>query len=202
MNFSDAELDALASGVMRIGVFFRLDVEPNPVRLWLGFGDIEPGINVLDLSGATYSGFGQLQNIPAIKQLLNGTAERVGFTLSGVSGDLLTIASGDDSDAVKGKATAVGFALMGATWALIGPVHWCAFYVADFISTDQQPGDATSPIVRTITLSCGTRFTGRRRPSFAYFSNQDQQARFPGDKFCSLTPQYAHGFNKNWPVFS
>jgi hypothetical protein len=200
MIFTDDELAALAADTVSIGVFLRLDTVP-VIRLWLGFGDIAPGINVLDPSGATYHGFGELRDVPAFKQLLNGAAERVEFTLSGVSGDLLALASGDDADAVKGKAAVLGFALMNPRWALIGPVHWSAFYVADYLSISQQPADALSPLIRTITLSCGSRFTGRRRPAFSYFSDQDQQARFPGDKFCSLTKNYAHGFNKTWPVF-
>jgi len=56
--------------------------------------------------------------------------------------------------------------------------------------------------VRSVSLSCGTLLTGRKRPGFAYFSDQDQQARFPGDRFCERTPVYANGFNKPWPKFS
>lgn len=200
MIFNDAELAALDGDFHNIGVFFRLDTDP-VVRLWLGFGNIQPGVNVFDPGGAIYQGFGELKDVPAFNQLLNGAAERVDFTVSGVSGDLLLIASGDDSDAVKGKTVTVGFALMDSQWALLGEIHWCAFYVADYLSIEQQPVDIEGQIVRTITLSCGTRFTGRRRPSFGYLSNQDQQARFPGDLSCSLTPNYAHGFNKKWPVF-
>ncbi|QOG20468.1 hypothetical protein [Bradyrhizobium sp. SEMIA] len=201
MDFNDAELAALAAGLPCIGVFFRLDLEPEPVRLWLGFGDIKPGINVFDDAGALYQGLGVLQDVPAINQLINGAAERVEFSLSGVSGPVQEIASGDDADSVKGRPVTVGFGLFGPDWAMLGPVHWCAYYVADYLAGSQTVDDETSQIVNVITLSCGTRFTGRRRPSYAYFSDKDQQARHPGDKSCSLVPNYAHGFNKIWPVF-
>lgn len=201
MTFNDAELAALESGSQRIGIFFRLDTDPI-VRLWLGFGKIKPGVNAYDVTGAEYKGFGAITNVPAFKQLLNGAAERVEFTLSGVSGDVMQIASGDDAEQVKGKRVAVGFALMGKNWSLLGAVHWCAFYIADFLSVQQGAADPMSPIVRTIALSCGTRFTGRRRPGLSYFSDQDQQARYPGDLFCNLVGRYAHGFDKGWPQFS
>lgn len=202
LTFNDAELAALQSGSQRLAVFFRLDTDP-AVRLWLGFGNIEPGVNVYDATGAVYQGFGELANIPAFNQLLNGTAARVDFTLSGVSGEVLAIAAAGDADEVKGKRAAVGFGLMDKSWALLGEVHWCVSYVADYLSISQQPsGDATTPVVRTLALSCGTRFTGRRRPAFSYFSDQDQQGRFPGDAFCQQVGQYANGFNKNWPVFT
>lgn len=201
MNFNAQEIVALRAARKRIAVFFRLDTDPI-VRLWLGFGKINPGINVYDPDGAIYRGFGELLNVPAFNQLLNGAAERVEFQLSGVSGDVLAIASGSDVEQVKGKRTAVGFALMDSNWALLGEVHWFAYYVADFLAMEQQPADESSPIVRTITLSCGTRFTGRRRPALSYFSNQDQQRRFTSDLFCSLVGNYAHEFNKTWPTFS
>ncbi|MBR0695943.1 hypothetical protein [Bradyrhizobium lablabi] len=200
-SFNNTELSVLESGITSIGIFFRLDTVP-PVRLWLGFGNIAPGINVLDPEGAVYAGFGALRDIPTINQLLNGSAERVEFALSGTDADILSLVSDDDVERVKGRRATVGFALMATDWSLLGQVHWCAFYVADYLELAQQPSDATQQIVRTVSLSCGSRFTGRRRPSLSYFSDQDQQRRFPGDLFCSLTKQYAHGFNKQWPIFS
>lgn len=200
MNYNDSELAALESGSHRIGVFFRLATDPL-VRLWLGFGDIEPGVNAYDSAGATYRGFGEIQNIPTFKQLLNGAAERVAFTLSGVSGDVLSTAPGEVRK-VRGRRADVGFALMDGNWALLGPVHWRARYIADVLSIEQQrQAGASDPVVRVLTLSCGSRFTGRRRPSYSYYSDQDQQARFPDDKFCSLVGDYAHGYNKQWPTF-
>jgi len=201
MILNGAELAALASGAYRIGVFFRLETDPM-VRLWLGAGNIAPGINAYDLTGALYNGFGAIQNVPAFKQLINGKAERVDFTVSGVSGEILGIASGGDSEQVKGKRAAVGFALMDTGWSLLGAVKWCANYTADYLAI-QQPvtDDPMAPTVRTVTLSCGTLMTGRRRPSFAYFTNQDQAGRYHGDRFCERTAIYATGFSKAWPTF-
>jgi len=200
MNFSDAELAVLKSGVYNTGVFFRLDTA-EPVRLWLGFGDIKPGADIYDPAGALYRGLGEIRDVPSWKQLLNGAAERVEFIMSGVSGKMLEVASGDDADAIKGCATTVGWALMDDRFAMIGDVHWSAFYIADFLSGQQAPADGDSVPVRTISLSCGTRFTGRRRASFGYLTDQDQQGRHPGDRACSLVGDYAHGFTKRWPVY-
>lgn len=201
MILNDTELAALASDVVNIGIFFRLETTPI-VRLWLGFGNIHPGVNVYDATGAEYVGFGEIQNVPSFKQLLNGAAERVEFSISGVSGDILQIASGGDSQQVKGKPVAVGFALMAPDWSLLGTVKWCANYTADFLSINQAVvNDPKNAIVRSLSLSCGTLLTARRRPSLSYFTDQDQQARFPGDRFCERTPLYANGFNKTWPVF-
>lgn len=201
MILNPAEIAALESGLQRIGIFFRLDTVPI-VRLWLGVGPIAPGVNALDPEGGVYQGFGEVPNVPSFKQMINGAAERVDFTISGVSGDILKIASGGDAQQVKGKRAAVGFAIMGDDWSLLGPVKWMQSYTADFLSLQQQPTeDPRQPVVRTITLSCGSLLTARRRPALAYFSDQDQQKRYPGDPFCERTPLYASGFQKTWPRF-
>jgi hypothetical protein len=200
MSFNALETAALAKGTRRIGVFFLLETD-TPVALWLGYGKIRPGINVFDPVGREYKGFGELQNVPAVKQLLNGSAMRQDFVLSGVKGDVLD-AIASDSEAVKGKPVRVGYALMDEDWQLLGPIHWLASYTADYIGVSQPPTQLDQPIVRTITLSCGTRNTGKRRPLYGYFTDADQQARSPGDKFCSLVPNYSRNFLKAWPKYA
>lgn len=201
MNLSTAELAALEAGSVRIGVFFRLETDPI-VRVWLGVGAIEPGVNVYDISGASYDGLGAITSVPPFRQLINGKAERVDFTVSGVSGEILQVASGGDPEQVKGKRVAVGFALMAEDWSLLGAIKWCANYTADYLSIRQEVTNSPqAPIVRTISLSCGTLLTGRRRPSFSYFTDYDQQARFPGDLFCQRVSVYVNGFSKTWPTF-
>jgi len=200
MTLNDDEIAALEAGEARTGIFFRLETAPI-VRLWLGIGNIEPGVNVYDATGATYIGFGEVQAVPAFRQLINGRAERVSFTLSGVSGEVLKIASGGDADQVKGKRVALGFALMGEDWSLLGPVKWVANYFADYLSIEQAVANVTGEVVRTVSLSCGTLLTARRRPQASYFTDRDQKARFSQDRFCERTPIYATGFNKTWPIF-
>lgn len=203
ISYTSEEISMLDSGIIRLGLFFYLATDPE-IRLWLGAGSIRPGVNVYDPGGTgEYKGLGEITDVPPFKQITSGAAERVEFTISGVSGDILSLASAGDAQSVKGKRVAYGFALMGSDWSLLGPVHWCANYTADYLSISQQlTGDPDTPIIRTITLSCGTILTGRNRPGLAYWTNKDQQARYPGDLFCSLTPRYAHQFNKTWPTFT
>lgn len=203
MNLNAAEIAALDQDSQNIGVFMRLDTA-TPVRIWLGFGAIEPGINVLDAAGAQYLGFGELRDIPSFKQLLNGAAERVDITLSGVDGSVLQLAAINDVQAVKGKGMHIGVGIMDAGWQLLGTVHWCANYFADYLAIEQQAAtsfDSGGEIVRTLRMSCGSTFTGRRRPQFSYFSNRDQQARSSGDRFCERTAIYANQFRRAWPTF-
>lgn len=200
--FNEAELAILAAGGgVPIGVFVRLETDPI-TRVWLGFGNIKPGVNAYDEAGAVYKGLGELRGMPAVNQLLNGAAERIDFIMSGVSGSVFDIAQGDDAEQIQGKSLDVGFAIFGARWKLAGPVHWVSRYIADVLSFNQQPAAPGDPIVRTLTLSSASRFTRRRRPGFSYFTDQDQQGRYPGDLSCSLVVNYAHGFIKQFPVYS
>lgn len=199
MIFNDGELAALEAEVQNIGVFFRLDTDP-AVRLWGGAFNIEPGVSVLDEAGAVYLGFGELRDIPRVKQLLNGAAERVEFTMSGVDGAVLAMAA-SDAGVVKGKRVSLGVMWFSESFAPLGPIHWVADYVADFLAIEQQQASALAPVTRLVKLSCGSRFTGRRRPALSYFSDQDQEARHPGDRIFALVGNYAHGFSKQWPKF-
>lgn len=200
MEFTEAELSVLESGTQRLGLFFYLATTP-AVRIWLGVGDIEPGTNAIDLTGQTYTGFGSLRDIPEFQQLLNGQAERIEFTLSGVSADILAIASAEDAPNVKGKDCALGFGLLSDDWSsLLAEIHWIRKYRADFLSVRQELSeDDENPIIRTVALSVGSRHTGRRRPALSFFTNQDQQRRSPDDKFCERTPLYSQEVTKRWP---
>lgn len=201
MNLSVDEIAALESGAIRVGIFFRMETDP-VIRLWLGFGDIKPGTNALDTDGQTYAGMGVIKEVPSLKHLINGRADRVDFTVSGVSGELLEIASGGDAQQIKGKRVSVGFAIMSPGWGLLGSIKWVANLTADYLAIKQGTSeDPKAPIVRTVTLSCGSLMTARRRPTYSYFTHQDQVARYPGDMFCERTPAYANGFNKTWPTF-
>jgi len=201
MIFNDAEIAVLQSDVQNIAAFFRLETDP-VVRLWLGFGNIFATATVLDPSGAEYAGFGEIVGLPEFTQMVNGAAERVEFILSGVDGPVLQVAANNDADSVKGRRVSVGIGIFGADWQLLGAPHWMANYRADLLTIERPPVAAPGDrIVGTIKLSCGTLLTSRRRPNFSYFSNQDQQARSPGDNFCEFTPRYANNFNKKWPTF-
>jgi hypothetical protein len=203
MDLSDQEYTALDGGSFRIGFFFRLATDP-VVRLWLGVGKIAPGVNAIDLTGAVYTGFGEIVNVPAFRQLINGQAERVEFTLSGVSEQIIQIASQEDAPNVRGKDCALGFALMGNTWQLLGPIRWIRRYTADFLAVRQTLTDnPDQPIVRTVTLSVGSLMTGRRRPGLSYFTDQDQRRRSAGspvDRFCERTVLYTQERRKSWPT--
>ncbi len=187
--------DALAGGAPRVGVFFRLEIEPT-FRFWLGAGDCRAGIDAADASGSIYSGLGQIVGLPALQQLANGQADRVEFKLSYVSKNVASLASGEHAD-VKGALFRVGFGQFGGDWQLIQQPEWLKTFIIDYLSVecDQTQGDA----IWTLSLSARSLFTGRRRPGLSFFTDADQQARHTGDTFCQRAVLYSVDVQKAWP---
>lgn len=207
MSFAPDELEALQSDAIRLGLFLRLDLSP-PLRCWFGCGRIDPGVTLLDPSGAEYFGFGQLLNVPTMSQLINAQAERVDISLSGTDDRILGLAS--FANKVNGVACDFGFGLFGTSWQLLGPVHWVRHYVADYLRMAVTPaGTPADQIIKTATLSVSSAMTGRRRPRLSFLNQQDQAARslqlnptLPVDRFCERTKDYTLAGVKTWPIFA
>lgn len=200
MLLTDAETKALRSSSVRSAAFVRIATNPM-LRLWSGVGDIAAQFVPLDPAGTVFRGIGELVGVPELQQLINGAAARIEFTLSGVSEHVLAVAAGEAA-AVQGRTVHVGEAFFDDAWQLLGPVHLMWRGIADQLSIQQAPSTGIErPIVRTVTLSAGSMLTGRRRPGLSYFTDQDQQRRSSGDRFCERVSLYQQGVEKGWPRF-
>jgi hypothetical protein len=197
LTLTEAEIDAIDGSTQSIGIFFRLATDP-VVRLWLGIGPCRVGANALDADGAIYTGFGQLAGVPVVQQLINGVADRVEFQVSGVSQETLRLASSEALD-VQGAAVGMGFGIFDGSWQLLGAVKWIFRGFADVVTLNQE--SVEGGVTRTISLSVGSLFTGRRRRGLSYLTDQDQQLRHPGDRFCERTALYSEESDKVWPRF-
>jgi hypothetical protein len=199
VQFSAVELEALESDAFNIGVFFQLRTDPVQ-RLWLGAGVIEPGTNAVDATGETYNGLGEIATVPEFQQLINGAAERVNFDVSGVgvTADILATAAGEQG-AIKQKPVLVGIMLMSndGKWTALGAVRWIWRGFADFMTFNVS--GASGETVRKISLSVGSVMTGRRRRGASFYTDQDQQARSEGDRFCERAASYSQLAEKAWP---
>lgn len=186
---------ALASSAPRIGIFMRLHIAPI-ARLWLGVGHCEAGIDADDGSGAIYKGLGEMLDVPAFQQLINGTAERIELHVSGVSQQIMALAS-SEADDVKGAPLYIGLGVFGADWQLLAAPTWLKRLTVDYLSIEQQgTRDGT---IRTVSLSARSVFTGRRRPGLSFFTDAEQKARSSGDRFCEHVRRYSQGETKAWP---
>lgn len=183
----------LQQDTYRLGLFLRLELLVM-FRFWLGIGDVVANIDASDGGGSVYSGIGEILNLPAFSQVINGAADRFELKLSGVSARVANLAA-TQSDQVKGVNLRLGVGMFDTTWALIGNPVWLKQLIVDFVIVE---GDQKT---RTVGLSARTLFTGRRRPQASFFTNEDQTRISPGDRFCENTGRYTTGSVKTWPVF-
>ena len=209
MALNEAERTHLAAGLPRLGAFFHLAATP-PVRLWLGVGDIAPGVNTVDAGGAIYRGIGELIDVPAFAHLFDGTADRAEFVISGIPETALAQIApqlAQQQAAIQGREVHAGWCAMDYQWQMLGPIHWEWFGFADLIRVRHDHGsgaDATASAV--LTLSCGDWMTGRRRAGLSFLSDPDQKRRSAvlnpvaaPDRFAERVGLYHHGTEKPWP---
>lgn len=195
--YSAGEKTILESGSCRYAGLVRVDT-PDPVRLWTGVGDLPVDDSTFDADGAIYQGGGRLIDLPGFQRLINGIAERVTFTLNNITDDMRTLVY-DIAPDVHGAAVRFGLVIFDADWAQVGPVRWLKRGRIDTIETVNEP-DGKGNRVKSIELSAGSFFTGRKVPGSGTWTNADQQSR-PGsedDRFCERTPLMTQAVKK-WP---
>lgn len=198
VSFNEAARIQLAGGIVRPGIFFRLDTTP-PVRIWGGAGLFSVPPDSVETEGGTYIGWGELKELPALQQLINGVATRVDFVVSGISEVGMRLAD-EEAENVRGKAVNIGILLLDQDWQPVSEMTWLGdSYEADVMTLDSRlEGDIR---VETLVLSVASTFTGRRRPRYKHYTDAEQRRRSPDDRYCERVTVYAQQYTKTWPRY-
>lgn len=157
----------------------RIACDP-PALIWSGFGPLSLPADAVIPEAAIAHGAGELVNIPDFQQLMNGTAERLDFQLSGVSQEATRLAL-EDAPSVRGARVDIGRIDFGPDWQPLGPVEWEATFEARSLTVSRPVSD-NGNVTRTISLSIAHGSTARRRAPLAFFTDADQRRRSPTDK--------------------
>lgn len=185
-----------AGGAPCYSVFILLEAAGGPVRAWLGVGDYDLPADDVDLTGGTYLGIGLVGEIPALRQLVGGLAERIEFSLSGADEITFGLADAQASE-VRRAPVHVGVIFFDEAWQAAGPVAWLWDGVADSPAIDR--GEDDDKIQRRVTLSVGSAFTDRSRPVLGFYTPPDQKRRSPTDTFCDRVPVYTVNSSIQFP---
>lgn len=159
---------------------FRLDSDP-VCYLWTGHGPLDTPADAVDPSGASWLGAGGLISLPALKALINGVAERIQITLSGVTAHTLRLAM-EDKDTVYRAEARIGYVEFDLDWQVAGPVTWEWLGIADMMTIENRESD--SGRTRSIYLSIAGADTLRSNPAFTFWTDASQRLRSPDDAFC------------------
>lgn len=200
MSLSPAAEQMTRLGAPRWSLFFLIKPSAGPwVRAWGGLGDYTLPADEVDEEGGTYLGIGLLAQVPAVRQLVGGVAERVDFVLNGV--DPVTFGLADENaSTVRSAPVHVGIVFFDQDWQPADPVAWLWEGTADTPGVDRD-ADPEGGIVRRVSLSVGTVFTDRTRPQPGFYTDADQRRRSPDDSFCSRVAGYSFESTVTWPRF-
>ena len=176
MDFSEAIAAQIAGRSVKMSPLLRLDFLSGTQRYWMGTGDLPAG-------GHVWTGSKGLVDIGPVTAPVNGDAPEQTFTLSGVDEAFVTVATASKAE-YYGRLCFIYFQFFDATdpnlWqSLDSPV---AFWWGRMFGLKAALASEDDGFTQTLTLSAETVFASRRRPRNAYYTDRDQQARFPGDR--------------------
>lgn len=171
----------------RKSYIFELECDP-PVYAWTGHGKLQ-------LGGKTYLGTGGLIEIPDLKQLINGAADRMDVTISGVDEDGLRLIQ-EDRITIPQSDARIGRVSFDVAWQVDGAIEWLWYGTADSILIgSSNSGEGRT---RTVKLGMASGDTRRANPQIAFFTDADQRKRSPDDAFFSHVGQITTGITREF----
>jgi hypothetical protein len=165
----------LASGQrLMVAALFRFEFLSRTMRFW-------DGVRELTAGGQVWEGSSDVISVSGMGHSRNMSAQQVTFTLSGATGELIQFAAGNQQE-VTNRPCAVFLQFLAedrstldnpfAVWS--GNMDTMGFSVG---------GDS-----QQIQLTAETLFVSRIRAPYAYQTDRDQQARWPGDTGFQFMP--------------
>lgn len=163
----------LAGSTVRLATLVEMQFVSETMRLWNGTG-------TLDVAGSEWRGVGAAGSIDGLPQTRRVTADKVTFSLSGIDEQVQRIAARGQAD-VEQRPVLVWLQLFGDDWQPAGariPAWWGLMQRLRATRAPQSDG-----AVRVIAVEAENPYAGRSRPPAGRYTDADQQARHPGDRF-------------------
>lgn len=182
-------------GLYREVYIFRIDTDP-VVLFWSGHGDLlVPADAVIGEDDAIALGGGELINVPDFTQLINGVAERVEFSLSGVSEQTIAFAQ-EEAEDIPGARVDIGRMDLGEDYQQTGVVEWEWTGEARKLSVSSEA--TPEGRARSITLTVAAGDTTRSRSPLAFFTDADQRRRSADDDVFTHVALINSGTTRRW----
>jgi len=128
---------------------------------------------VISINGNNFSGVGSLGKVSSISEEASLTAKGISMTLSGIDPAVVNVALNDNP---QGRACKLWVCLFDADHKLINLPYPVGTWRMDTLSI-------ASGKTATITLKAESALADWDRPRVRYYTDGDQQARYPGDLF-------------------
>lgn len=178
----------------RESIIVRIDCDPVAL-LWSGLGPLLVPADIVMPEDAIALGGGELVDVPDFQQLINGTTERLQFTVSGVNDETVRLAL-EDAPSVRGARVDVARAYFDEAWQLVG-VEWEAVFEARSLSVS-RPLTQDGQVTRTITLTIVQGDSVRSRAPNSFFTDADQRRAHPTDAIFSHVAGISAGTSRRF----
>jgi hypothetical protein len=182
--FTADQVAGFSAGAVRLALLAEFRFVSGTKRVW-------NGDTVLTSGGHEWLPMHGLGAIDGLSAPTGTAAEAVTFTVSGLPNDatgLLAEALAGTQDAQQQLAI-VNLQLFDDDWQPVGsPIGiWWGFMQPPKVSRSEM--EAVSGAVQSVEMQAENAFFNRSRPPFGRYTDRDQQARSPGDKFLQFVPR-------------
>lgn len=164
-----AELD---KANINVQAFVHFAFDSGDLRLWTGIGEIPA-------AGVQWIGGGDVISISPVSENAEVVAEKVDFGVSGISTDIISIALGEH---YQGRNCELFLGFFNNENALIDDIFTIYKGRLDIMEID------ISKEKMDIVVRSESRLRDLKIAPITRLTDQDQQNKFPGDKFLEFVP--------------
>lgn len=183
-GLSGATLTAFAAAYVRPVDLVEIDLDAQILMLHNRIGPLEH-------DGNTYTGVGQLGSIGVVTEQADLSSSPVVLELTGIPAQMIALVMDQH---YQGRSVRIWRGAVGDDGRIV------ATPAGPFLLTINT-AELVLGSVATIRLSCETRDALWDKEAGGMYTDADQQARHPGDRFCDLVPVSAD-LEVVWPAVS
>lgn len=158
--------------IVRCDVLAEFMFASETIRLWNGFG------NLPTLDGKVWQGIAGLGDISGLSQSFNGSAPPLSLSVSGVDSRFAAKAKAEATEYFN-RPIVVYLQFFDENWRPLDNPY--GLTMARMTNLTSQMKNGENGKVYTVAITAETPFAVRRRPPFGYYTDRDQQIRYPGD---------------------
>jgi hypothetical protein len=176
--FTPEQLAALTATTVRVSFLVKFDWTSGPQYAWNGYTPLTVG-------GNTYLPMCGMGQIDGLGLSGNGANDSVTISVSGLPDQALGFLAKalEDTPVVDQQLVTIYLQLFDDQWQTVGnpiPIYF-GFAQPPKVSRTEMQG--TEGAVQSIEITAENAFFNRSRPPYGRYTDRDQQARSPGDKF-------------------
>jgi len=171
-GLSAAFIGAMTDRVIRPAILVQMQFQSGNLNVWTGNGD-------LTWDAQTWIGAGKLAGISNIEESANLAAKGVTLQIVGTGSGIYDLVMGEK---YRYRPVNIWWALVNETFDGVAYSYLMGEYTMDQVSVKDVFGSG-GEAGQLITMAAENELADLFRESAAYYTNQDQQALYPGDTF-------------------